>query len=198
MTIEELRRKVISESKTLNSRLRRLEKEDLPSESFARIQQALNMGSELVTPTGRISAATANMTSKQLMSKLRFIRGVSEKTMTVATARQYVKDKAKEWGVSESEAKQRINQGRVFYQAVGYTGGIFDSDRVHIAIEEFEKTPSYDDLVKQLFMDFGVELQHEINGRWELLKFMNDNDIIPPGVDAHRKDNGQIVYDSNY
>lgn len=198
MTIEELKRKVINETKTLNSRLRRLEKEGLPSAAFAKIQQAKSMGSELVTDSGMISARTYGYTEKQLKSKLRWIRGVNEKTQSVTQARKYVAEKAKEWGTSYDETVKRINQGRVFYQAIGYRGGIFDSDRVHLSIEEFEHTPSYNDLIKQLFMDFGVELQDEINGRWELLKFMNETGIIPPGVKAEEKPNGQIVYKSNY
>lgn len=197
MTINELKRKIISETKTLNSRLRRLEKEDLPSASFAKIQQAKEMESEYITKSGRISSATANMTEKQLKEKLKFIRGIKEQTQTVKEAKIYVEKKAKEWNVSTEVAKDRIRQGRVFYQAVGYKSGIFDSDRVHISIEEFESTPSYDELIKQLFIDFGFELQDEINGRWELLKFMNDTGIIPPGVRAERKPDGRIVY-SNY
>lgn len=197
MTIEELKQKVISETKNLNSRLRRLEKEGLPSAAFGKIQQAKSMGSELVTDSGMISERTADYTAKQLMSKLKWIRGIQEKTQTVTQTRQYVAEKQKEWGTSYEETIKRINQGRVFYQAVGFRGGIFDSDRVHISIEEFESTPSYDELIKRLFMDFGVELQDEINGRWELLKFMNDTGIIPPGVNAEKKENGQIVYKSN-
>lgn len=197
MTIEELKRKVISETKTLNSRLRRLEKEGLPSTAFAKIQQAKAMGSELVTDSGMISARTAGYTQKQLMSKLKWIRGISANTQSPTETKKYVAEKQKEWGTSYDETVKRINQGRVFYQAVGYRGGIFDSDRVHLSIEEFESTPSYDELITKLFMDFGVELQDEINGRWELLKFMNDTGIIPPGVNAEKKDNGQIVYKSN-
>lgn len=197
MTINELKRKIISETKTLNSRLKRLENENLPSASFAKIQQAKEMNNGYVTSLGRISAATANMTEKQLKDKLKWIRGIKEQTQTVKEAKIYVEKKAKEWNVSTDTAKERIRQGRVFNQALSYRSGIFDSDRVHLSIEEFESTPSYDELIKQLFIDFGVELQDEISGRWELLKFMNDTGIIPPGVRAERKDDGRIVYSNN-
>lgn len=194
MTDAQLRAKIVSATKTLNSRIRRLRKEDLPSSAEYRIREAAKMETGYTTKTGYVSASTAGMSTQELKQKLKWIEGVTQGTETVKQSRALVELKSREWGISTQEAKQRISQGRVFYQVLGYRGGVFDSDRVHYAIVEFAKTPSYDTLVNRIFLDYGVEMQNEVQGRDELLKWMRKTGIIPPGVNAVEDEHGNINY----
>lgn len=137
-----------------------------------------------VTPKGFVSSSVKGMTEQEMKEKLRMIRGLLQNTETVPQARENLEQKRRQWNVSKEEARERIRAGRVFYQVLGYRGGIFDSDRVHIAIEEFEKTPTYDELIDKIYYDYGSELQNEVNGRENLLNWMNEKRIIPPYVEA--------------
>lgn len=192
--IKTLQRQLVSATKTLNSRIRRLRAEDLPSSTEYRIREAERMETGYITPSGYVSASTKGMTVNELKQKLKWVRGVTENTETVKQSRALVNLRMREWGTSKEETKERIRAGRVFYQVLGYRGGVFDSDRVHYAIEEFAKTPSYDTLVNRIFQDYGVEMQNEVNGREELLRWMNKTGIIPAGVNAEEDKTGRIFY----
>lgn len=192
--IKTLQRQLVSATKTLNSRIRRLRAEDLPSSTEYRIREAERMETGYITPSGYVSASTKGMTVNELKQKLKWVKGVTENTETVKQSRALVNLRMREWGTSKEETKERIRAGRVFYQVLGYRGGVFDSDRVHYAIEEFAKTPSYDTLVNRIFQDYGVEMQNEVNGREELLRWMNKTGIIPAGVNAEEDKTGRISY----
>ena len=192
--IKTLQRQLVSATKTLNSRIRRLRAEDLPSSTEYRIREAERMETGYITPTGYVSAATKGMTANEIKQKLKWVRGVTENTETVKQSRALVQLRMREWGTTKEETKERIRAGRVFYQVLGYRGGVFDSDRVHYAIEEFAKTPSYDTLVNRIFQDYGVEMQNEVNGREELLRWMKKTGIIPAGVNAEEDKMGRISY----
>lgn len=197
MTIYQLRSKIRSMAKTLNSRLTRLEKEGLPASTQYRIEQAKDMETGYITETGKISGAVSGMTEYELKTKMHWLAGMLESTETVTQARENVKKKMAEWKVDRETAIQRIKQGRVFYQVLQYGGasGVFDSERVHIAIEEFDRTPNYSELVDKVFMDFGYSMQHERAARKELLKWMRDKNVVPPGVAAeYNPETGQIDY----
>ena len=195
MDIRELQRQLVSATKTLNSRLRRLRAADLPSTSEYKIRQAQDMDTGYITPAGYVSASYAGLSPKQLQQKLKWVRGITADTETTKQARALVQLRSREWGTTPAETKQRIRAGRVFYQVLGYRNGVFDSDRVHYAIAEFAKTPSYDTLIQRLYLDYGVEMQNEIGGREELLKWMNETHIIPPGVNAAEDEKtGKIYY----
>lgn len=200
MTIDELKQKIISESKTLNSRIRRLRKESLPSSVDARLQQAKDFKSPLVTASGFVSASTKGLTLKQLREKLKWIRGVKENTETVQQARLLVEQKAKEWNVKKKEAARRIQQGRLFYQVIGYQGYKWDSTEVQDAITSFDHTPTFDELVNRLYEKFGHTMQDTQEGQDLLKAWMNEHNEIPWGVYAHREINpitGQeeIIFD---
>lgn len=192
--IKTLQRQLVSATKTLNSRIRRLRAEDLPSSTEYRIREAERMETGYITPSGYVSASAKGMTVNELKQKLKWVRGVTENTETVKQSRALVNLRMREWGTTKEETKERIRAGRVFYQVLGYRGGVFDSDRVHYAIEEFAKTPSYDTLVNRIFQDYGFEMQNEINGREELLRWMNKTGIIPVGVNAKEDSTGHIIY----
>ena len=192
--IKTLQRQLVSATKTLNSRIRRLRAEDLPSSTEYRIREAERMETGYITPSGYVSASTKGMTANEIKQKLKWVRGVTENTETVKQSRALVDLRMREWGTSKEETKERIRAGRVFYQVLGYRGGVFDSDRVHYAIEEFAKTPSYDTLVNRIFQDYGFEMQNEVNGREELLRWMNKTGIIPVGVNAKEDSTGRIIY----
>lgn len=182
MTENELKQAVISATKTLNSRLRRLKKEGLPSSADQRISDAIKFNSPLVTKAGYVSASTKGLTIKQLQEKLKWIKGVTENTETVKQARELVERKAKEWNVKKEEAARRIRAGRVFYQVLGAQGYKWDSTQVHEAIEEFENTPNYDELNNKLMEKFGEQLQDTDEGREILREWIENNNIIPWGV----------------
>lgn len=203
MTIEELQRKIVSETKTLNSRIRRLRKEDLPSTIDHRIEELKKFNHPFVTSSGFISASYSGLTEKQLQEKLRWIRGVKENTETVKEARNLVERKAKEWQVKKEEAKRRIRAGRLFYQILGEQGYKWDSTEVHEAIQEFEETPSYDELHDKLMEKFGHKMQDTLEGREILRKWMNEKNMIPWSVYAHKETNpktGQeeIIFDDEH
>ena len=216
MTIEELKQKIVSESKTLNSRIRRLHKEGLPSSVDARLQQAKDFKSPLVTSSGFVSSSTKGLTLKQLQSKLKWIRGVKENTETVQQARALVEQKAKEWNVKKEEAARRIQQGRLFYQVIGYQGYKWDSTEVQDAITSFDHTPTFEELVNRLYEKFGHTMQDTQEGQELLRTWMHEHDDIPWGVYAHREinpktgqeeiifddetfdENGNIVNDSDF
>lgn len=179
-----LAQQILSATKTLNSRLRRLRAEDLPATSEQRLREIQMHRPGFVTPKGFVSSSVKGMTEQEMKEKLRMIRGLLQNTETVPQARENLEQKRKQWNVSKEEARERIRAGRVFYQVLGYRGGIFDSDRVHIAIEEFEKTPTYNELIDKIYYDYGSELQNEVNGRENLLNWMNEKRIIPPYVEA--------------
>lgn len=179
-----LAQQILSATKTINSRLRRLRAEDLPATSEQRLREIQMHRPGFITPSGFVSSSVKGMTENEMREKLRMIRGLLQNTETVPQARENLEKKRQHWNVSKEEARERIRAGRVFYQVLGYRGGIFDSDRVHVAIEEFEKTPSYDDLVDKIYYDYGSELQFETNGRENLLEWMNKKRIIPPYVQA--------------
>jgi len=192
--IKTLQRQLVSATKTLNSRIRRLRAEDLPSSTEYRIREAERMETGYITPSGYVSASTKGMTANEIKQKLKWVKGVTENTETVKQSRALVDLRMREWGTTKEETKDRIRAGRVFYQVLGYRGGVFDSDRVHYAIEEFAKTPSYDTLVNRIFQDYGREMQNEVNGREELLRWMNKTGIIPAGVNAEEDKTGRISY----
>lgn len=192
--IKTLQRQLVSATKTLNSRIRRLRAENLPSSTEYRIREAERMETGYITPSGYVSASTKGMTANEIKQKLKWVRGVTENTETVKQSRALVNLRMREWGTTKEETKDRIRAGRVFYQVLGYRGGVFDSDRVHYAIEEFAKTPSYDTLVNRIFQDYGREMQNEVNGREELLRWMNKTGIIPAGVNADEDSTGRIFY----
>lgn len=203
MTENELKKAIKSAAKTLNSRIRRLKNENLPSSTNQRIQDAQKHNSPLVTSSGYVSGSTAGLTLKQLESKLKWIRGVTENTETVAQSRELVEKKSAEWGVKKEEAARRIQAGRVFYQVLGSQAYKWDSNDVHDAIEEFYSTPSYDELENKLFEKFGKDMQGSDDGGESLREWMNENDEIPPGVYAHHETNprtGQevIIYDDEF
>lgn len=203
MTENELKKAIKTAAKTLNSRIRRLKNENLPSSTNHRIQDAQKHNSPLVTSSGYVSGSTAGLTLKQLESKLQWIRGVTENTETVAQSRELVEKKAAEWGVKKEEAARRIQAGRVFYQVLGSQAYKWDSNDVHDAIEEFSSTPSYDELENKLFEKFGRDMQGSDDGGEALREWMNENDKIPPGVYAHHETNprtGQevIIYDDEF
>ena len=164
-----LAQQILSATKTINSRLRRLRAEDLPATSEQRLREIQMHRPGFITPSGFVSSSVKGMTDNEMREKLRMIRGLLQNTETVPQARENLEKKRQQWNVSKEEARERIRAGRVFYQVLGYRGGIFDSDRVHVAIEEFEKTPSYDDLVDKIYYDYGSEFQFETNGRENLL-----------------------------
>jgi hypothetical protein len=183
MTEKELKQAIKSAPKTLNSRLRRLKNENLPSSADQRIADALKFNSPLVTPSGYVSGSTKGLTLKQLNEKLKWIRGVTENTETVTQSRELVARKAKEWNVKKEEAARRIKAGRLFYQVLGAQGYKWDSTEVHDAITEFDKTPSYDELQNKLMEKFGANLQ-DTEGRETLRDWIEENDFVPPNVDG--------------
>lgn len=182
MTENELKQAIKSATKTLNSRLRRLKNENLPSSADQRIADALKFNSPLVTGSGYVSGSTKGLTVKQLKEKLKWIRGVTENTETVTQARALVERKAKEWNVKKDEAARRIKAGRLFYQVLGAQGYKWDSTEVHDAITEFDKTPSYDELQDKLMEKFGANLQDTEEGRETLRDWIEANDYVPPDV----------------
>lgn len=196
MTENELKSAIKSAAKTLNSRIRRLKNEDLPSNVDQRLKDQIKYKTGLVTPSGYVSGSTAGLTLKQLQSKLKWIKRVTSNTETVKQARENVERKAREWNVKKEEAARRIRAGRMFFQVLGSTRYKWDSTEVQEAIQEFDHTPTYDDLENKLFEKFGQDIQDTEEGADALLDWMNEHDIIPPGVNAHRE-NGKIVYDSD-
>lgn len=182
MTENELKQKIKSATKTINSRLRRLRKEGLPSSVDQRISDALKFNSPLVTKSGFVSASTSGLTIKQMQEKLKWIRGITSNTETVTQARENVEKKAREWNVKKEEAARRIKAGRVFYQVLGAQGYKWDSTQVHEAIEEFDETPSYDDLMDKLMEKYGADLQDTDEGREMLRDWIEENNLIPPNV----------------
>lgn len=184
MTEKELKQAIKSATKTLNSRLRRLKNENLPSSADYRIAEAQKFKHPLVTSSGYVSGSTKGMTMKQLNEKLKWIRGVMENTETVTQARELVERKAKEWNVKKDEAARRIKAGRLFYQVLGAQGYKWDSTEVHDAITEFENTPSYDELQDKLMEKFGADLQDTEEGRETLRDWIEENDYVPAGVDG--------------
>lgn len=202
MTETELKQAIKSATKTLNSRLRRLKNEDLPSHAETQLKTARNMDPGLVTPSGYVSGSTKNMTVQQLRDKLKFIRGITKNTETVTQAREKLAEKMKEWNVNKQEAARRIRAGRVFYQVLGAQGYKWDSTQIQQAIEEFDSTPSYEDLENRLFEKFGQDMQDESEGREYLREWMNEHNEIPPGVYAHSEETPDgddiIIYDDEY
>ena len=203
MTESELKKAIKSAAKTLNSRIRRLKNENLPSSTNQRIQDAQKYNSPLVTASGYVSGSTAGMTLKQLESKLKWIRGITENTETVAQSRELVNKRAAEWGVKKEEAARRINAGRVFYQVLGGQGYKWDSTQVHNAITEFDKTPTFEELENKLYEMYGEKMQGEEDGSELLREWMNENNEIPPGVLAHKETNprtglDEIIYDDEF
>lgn len=203
MTENELKRAIRSAAKSLNSRIRRLKNENLPSSTNQRIQDAQKHKSPLVTTSGYVSGSTAGLTMNQLQAKLKWIRGVMENTETVTQARALVEQKAKEWGVKKEEAARRIQAGRVFYQVLGGQGYKWDSTQVHDAITEFDSTPTFDELENKLFEKFGQDMQDTEDGQEQLREWMNENNKIPDGVYAHheinpRTGNDEIIYDDEF
>ena len=182
MTEKELKQAIKSATKTLNSRLRRLKNENLPSSVDQRIADAIKFNSPLVTSSGYVSGSTKGLTVKQLKEKLKWIRGVTENTETVTQARELVNRKSKEWNVKKDEAARRIKAGRLFYQVLGAQGYKWDSTQVHDAITEFDKTPSYDELIDKLMEKFGADLQDTEEGRETLRNWIEENDYVPPDV----------------
>jgi hypothetical protein len=182
MTEKELKQAIKSATKTLNSRLRRLKNENLPSSADQRIADALKFNSPLVTSSGYVSGSTKGLTMQQLNEKLKWIRGVTENTETVTQARELVERKAKEWNVKKDEAARRIKAGRLFYQVLGAQGYKWDSTQVHDAITEFDKTPGYDELQDKLMEKFGADLQDTEEGRETLRDWIEENDYVPPDV----------------
>lgn len=182
MTEKELKQAIKSATKTLNSRLRRLKNENLPSSADQRIADAQKFNSPLVTSSGYVSGSTKGLTMQQLNEKLKWIRGVTENTETVTQARELVERKAKEWNVKKDEAARRIKAGRLFYQVLGAQGYKWDSTQVHDAITEFDKTPSYDELQDKLMEKFGADLQDTEEGRETLRDWIEENDYVPPDV----------------
>lgn len=194
-TVKKLKQQIVSATKTLNSRLRRLRAEDLPATTEHNIHELGLLRPGFVTESGYISAATAGMEWDELKEKLDTIRGLIKETETVKQARENVERKMKQWNVSKQEAKRRIKQSRVFYQILGYRGGIFESDDIKTAIESFDKTPNYDQLLDEMFLRFGVEMQNERAARGLLLEWMNNKNIIPLGVSAVKDmKTGRIYY----
>lgn len=203
MTENELKRAIKSATKSLNSRIRRLKNENLPSSANQRIQDAQKYKSPLVTASGYVSGSTAGMTMNQLQAKLKWIRGIMENTETVTQARELVERKAKEWGVKKEEAARRIQAGRVFYQVLGGQGYKWDSTQVHDAITEFDSTPTFDELENKLFEKFGQDMQDTEDGQEQLREWMNENNTIPDGVYAHHETNprtgmDEIIYDDEF
>ena len=193
--MKSLKQQILSATKTLNSRLRRLKNEDLPTAAEQRLTEIEMHRPGFVTGKGYVSSSTKGMTDAQLQEKLRMIQGLINETETVKEARENLERKIKEWNTTKEEARRRIRAGRVFYQVLGYANGIFDSDRIHTAIEEFDKTPDYNELIDKIFLDYGFEMQNEVNGRELLLDWMNDNNVIPMGVEALKDpETGKIVY----
>lgn len=216
MTENELKSAIKSAAKTLNSRIRRLRKENLPSTSDQRIADAQKFQSPLVTSSGFVSGSTKNLTKKQLEEKLKWIRGVTENTQTVTQAREMVEAKAKEWGVKKEEAARRIRAGRVFFQVLGAQGYKWDSTEVHEAIEEFDSTPTFNELQDKLMEKFGEKMQDTDEGREILREWIENRHYIPWGVYGEFKeppdggaerfvyddetfdDNGEIIIDPQY
>ena len=184
MNENELKQAIKSAAKTLNSRLRRLKNENLPSSVDQRLNDAIKFKSPLVTAAGYISGSTTGLTLKQLRAKLKWIRGVMENTETVKQARELVEKKAREWNVKKEEAARRIRAGRVFYQVLGAQGYKWDSTQVHDAITEFDKTPTFDELQNKLMEKFGEKMQDTEEGREILRDWIENNDVIPPGVNG--------------
>ena len=182
MTEKELKQAIKSATKTLNSRLRRLKNENLPSSADQRIADAKKFNSPLVTSSGYVSGSTKGLTMQQLNEKLKWIRGVTENTETVTQARELVERKAKEWNVKKDEAARRIKAGRLFYQVLGAQGYKWDSAQVHDAITEFDKTPTYDELQDKLMEKFGADLQDTEEGRETLRDWIEENDYVPADV----------------
>lgn len=193
--MKSLKAQIISATKTLNSRLRRLRAEDLPTATDQKLQDIELFRPGFVTGKRYVSSATAGMSDAQLKEKLDMIKDLISTTETVKEAREYLEKKMKKWKMKKEEAKERIRRGRVFYRVLGYRNGIFDSDQVHESIEEFDKTPDYPELIDRLMRDYGQELQNERNGREVLLEWMNEKQEIPLNVDAIKDPTtGQIVY----
>lgn len=182
MTEKELKQAIKSATKTLNSRLRRLKNENLPSSADQRIADAQKFNSPLVTSSGYVSGSTKGLTMQQLNEKLKWIRGVTENTETVTQARELVERKAKEWNVKKDEAARRIKAGRLFYQVLGAQGYKWDSTQVHDAITEFDTTPSYEELQDKLMEKFGADLQDTEEGRETLRDWIEENDYVPADV----------------
>lgn len=200
MTESELKQAIKKTAKTLNSRLRRLKNENLPSTADEMIDRAMKHNDPNITPSGYISGGTANMTLEQLKSKYKFIAGIMRNTQTVKQAREMVSRKAAEWNVNKEEAARRIRAGRVFYQVLGAQGYKWDSDQIHQAIQEFDETPTFEELENKLYEKFGADMQDTDDGREYLREWMNENNSIPPGVYAHEELNpitgdSTILYD---
>lgn len=195
MTIKELQKKIKSATKTANSRLRRLKENDLQSHVFTKLEQARRMKSDLVTDSGFISAKYTGYTEKELIAKLKWIKGITEQTETVKQAKTKQRELMEKWNTSKEETNRRIRAGRVFFQALGYQNYLFDSTQVKEAIEEFDKTPTTEELIDRCFEKFGSEIQDDIEGRDALLEWMNRKHIIPDGVNAVENPlTGKIIY----
>lgn len=193
--IKKLQQQIKSSAKTLNSRLRRLRAEGLSPSTQRRITDAKTMESPLVTESGYISGSYAGLTARQLRAKLKWIKGMLDNTETVKQAQENVAIRAREWHVTVEEAKERMKYGGVFGQVLNFNRGIFDSTQVNKAISEFEETPSYNELLDKMFVEYGESIQGFDPGRTELKEWMNKNKIIPWGVYAHFTKNGDIIYD---
>lgn len=195
MTKKELEKAIRSAAKTANSRIRRARRAGLPTSSTERLETARKMNSPLVTESGFVSATTKGLTEKQLQQKLKWIRGITEQTETVEQARKRVQQKAKEWNVSEETAKHRLESGRIFSQILTDYSTIFDSNKINEVMNEFNHTPTYDELIEALFMKYGKDLQDLSYEREFLRRWINENKKIPDGVNGSFNENDEFVFD---
>lgn len=189
-TIEQ---EITSLSKTINSRLLRLQRAGLPHSAEYRLAELSRLNSKLVTAAGFVSTSTRGMTERQKTQKLKWMRDLLKNIETVPQAREQVRAKSIKWGISESAAAEYLRAGRVFTQVVGYKNGLFDSEQVQKVIQEFEHAPDLPELIDRLYETYGRDIQDEISGRGLLLEWMCKNDTIPDGVRADY-DDGVIKY----
>ena len=95
MTEKSLAQQILSATKTLNSRLRRLRAEDLPTAAEARMKDIDTHRPGFITPSGFVSSSVRGMDEKQMAEKLRMIKGLISETETVKEARANLEQKMK-------------------------------------------------------------------------------------------------------
>lgn len=210
MTVAQLQKQIRLEADKINKRLASLEKIDFVPTSVKIVKPMINHGSGWVKKKNdsfRVSAKTTEVVStkkggrttkpkrkKELEKQLKFLKNLAKETETKSQAVKKIKETAEKEKISYEEAQQLLKTGRVFDSVMNNYSYMFDSKQIQSALESFDKTPSFSQLIDRCMEMFGREIQDDMYGADELLKWMNNKMIIPEGVQAHFE-NGSVVYD---
>ena len=209
MTVAQLQRQIKLESDKINKRLASLEKIGYAPTSIKIVKPLISHGSGWVRKKNdsfRVSAKTTENVStkkgkktkvkrkKELEKQLKFLKNLAKETETKGQAIKKIKETAEKEKISYEEAQQLLKTGRVFDSVMNNYSYMFDSKQIQSALESFEKTPSFSQLIDRCMEMFGREIQDDLYGSEELLKWMNNKMNIPEGVQAHFE-NGSVVYD---